>query len=152
MQNNKEKIFIIADKKNENIMRNLELYIQTHTKVFVETYLSQNSFSSDMINFYNKNIANKKDSRLIVVDDYGIFPFMILGKLQFSIVAVLENEYNAKLTKEHNNSNVVILPSMILGNDLLYSILDNFLGSKFDGGRHKGRIEMLDVMLEKEVN
>lgn len=150
MQINQEKIFIISERNNEEIMLNLASYINVHTQACVQTHLSKNDFSLELINIYKKNILNKKNAILVVIDDYGIFPFMILGKLKFSIVAVLENEYNAKLTKEHNNSNVVILPSLILGHDLLYSIMNHFLVSKFDGGRHQGRIEMLDAILNKE--
>lgn len=150
MSKNVTNIYMIAEKHNNSLMLDLASYINTHIYGCAETSLSINDFGSDMIDLYKRNILNKKNAILVVIDNYGIFPFMILGKLKFSIVAVLENEYSSKLTKEHNNSNVLILPSMILGNDLLYSIIDNFFVSKFNGGRHQGRIEMLDALLNKE--
>ena len=49
----------------------------------------------------------------------------------------------AKLMKEHNNANVLVLPGRFMDVHEALKCIDNFLFSKFEGGRHLKRIEKL---------
>ncbi len=46
----------------------------------------------------------------------------------------------AHLTRQHNNSNVLVLPSRFVDNDTAVAILDEWLSTKFEGGRHERRV------------
>jgi ribose 5-phosphate isomerase B len=50
----------------------------------------------------------------------------------------------AKLAKEHNNANVIAIGERQISKDLAIKIIDAWLDSKFKGGRHERRIQMLD--------
>jgi ribose 5-phosphate isomerase B len=50
----------------------------------------------------------------------------------------------AKLAKEHNNANVIAIGERQISKDLAIKIIDAWLDSKFEGGRHERRIQMLD--------
>ena len=52
--------------------------------------------------------------------------------------------YTARLTREHNNANVLALGSMVVGEGLALELIDAFLNAKFEGGRHQRRLDMLD--------
>ncbi|WP_448535923.1 ribose 5-phosphate isomerase B [Pseudothermotoga sp.] len=54
----------------------------------------------------------------------------------------------AKLARTHNDANVLVLPGRFLGVELAQWIVDAFLSSKFEGGRHCRRIEKIERMME----
>jgi ribose 5-phosphate isomerase B len=49
----------------------------------------------------------------------------------------------AKLAKQHNNANILVLGARILSNQDAIDILEKFLSSSFDGGRHSARVDKL---------
>ncbi|WP_041077894.1 ribose 5-phosphate isomerase B [Thermotoga caldifontis] len=54
----------------------------------------------------------------------------------------------AKLARAHNDANVLVLPGRFLGAELAQWIVDAFLSTKFEGGRHSNRIEKIERMME----
>lgn len=46
----------------------------------------------------------------------------------------------ARLTRQHNNANVLALGERIIGLELAYDIVQTFLNTQFEGGRHENRI------------
>jgi ribose 5-phosphate isomerase B len=50
----------------------------------------------------------------------------------------------ARLTKQHNNANVLALGGRTTPTELAMEIVDTWLDSEFEGGRHEKRVEMLD--------
>ncbi|MGB2538867.1 MULTISPECIES: ribose 5-phosphate isomerase B [Hafnia] len=59
---------------------------------------------------------------------------------------VCSEPYSAKLSREHNNTNVLSFGSRVVGSELAKMIIDNWLDAKFEGGRHSVRIEMISAM------
>jgi len=57
--------------------------------------------------------------------------------------------YSAKLSREHNNSNVLAMGSRVVGPELAKMILNIWLDSTFEGGRHQTRIEMIKNLEQK---
>ena len=51
----------------------------------------------------------------------------------------------AKLAKEHNNANAIAIGERQISEDLAIKIVDAWLNSEFEGGRHERRIQMLDT-------
>lgn len=58
--------------------------------------------------------------------------------------ALCTNEYMARLSRLHNNANILCLGQRVIGEDLAKSILDVFLDTPFEGGRHQRRIDLFD--------
>ncbi len=54
------------------------------------------------------------------------------------------NSLMAKLTRQHNNANILCLGARIIGLDLAFDCVKSFLDTPFEGGRHLRRIEKLD--------
>ena len=50
----------------------------------------------------------------------------------------------AHLTKQHNNANILALGGRTTGEELAMEIVDEWLDTQYEGGRHKRRVEMLD--------
>lgn len=58
--------------------------------------------------------------------------------------ALCTNTTMAKLTREHNDANVLCLGARLTGDVLAAEIVKEFLETNFEGGRHQNRIEKLD--------
>lgn len=51
----------------------------------------------------------------------------------------------AHLIRQHNDANVLVMPGRFVDNDTAEKILDEFLNTTFEGGRHQRRIEKIDI-------
>ena len=58
--------------------------------------------------------------------------------------ALCSDPLSASLTRQHNNANVLNLGARIIGDELAKNIVDNFLNSEFEAGRHQKRIDKLE--------
>lgn len=65
---------------------------------------------------------------------------MSANKHQGVRAAICWNEELAALARQHNNANVLCLPSRYISTDLAENILDRFLHTSFEGGRHERRV------------
>ena len=54
--------------------------------------------------------------------------------------------FSARLTKQHNNSNVLCLGERITGVGLAMDIVDEWLNASFEGGRHQKRVDMINKL------
>lgn len=57
--------------------------------------------------------------------------------------AICWNEELASLARQHNNANIVCIPARFVSPDLAEKILDRFLKSSFEGGRHERRVSKI---------
>jgi ribose 5-phosphate isomerase B len=60
--------------------------------------------------------------------------------------ALCANEYMARMTRLHNNANVLCLGERWIGPGLAESVLETFLKTQFEGGRHQRRIDLFDTL------
>jgi len=53
--------------------------------------------------------------------------------------------YSARLSRQHNDSNVLCMGARVVGPELARMILDEWLAAKFEGGRHATRVDMINA-------
>lgn len=63
---------------------------------------------------------------------------------------VCSDPYSAKLSREHNNTNIIAFGARVVGPELAKMIVDEWLGATFQGGRHQRRIDMLAEIEETQ--
>ena len=68
---------------------------------------------------------------------------MTLNKHQAIRAGLCWNTEVAALIRQHNNANVVVLPARFITNDEAIAIVNTFLSSDFEGGRHERRVEKI---------
>ncbi len=51
----------------------------------------------------------------------------------------------AELIRQHNNANILVLPARFISNDEALAIVDKYLSTQFEGGRHERRIAKIDL-------
>lgn len=73
----------------------------------------------------------------------GIGISLAANKVPGVIAAVCSEPYSAKLTKQHNNANIIAFGARVVGVELAKMILDEFFAAEFEGGRHQRRVDMI---------
>ena len=58
--------------------------------------------------------------------------------------ALCYDEYTAKMSRKHNNSNVLILGEKVIDEGLALRIVDIWINTEFDGGRHQRRLDIIE--------
>ena len=54
--------------------------------------------------------------------------------------ALCSDVYSAKMTKQHNDANIICMGGRVIGRELAFMIVDAWLETEFEGGRHSNRI------------
>lgn len=65
--------------------------------------------------------------------------------------ACCSDSFSARLTRMHNDANVLCLGARVVGTGLAAELADLFLSTPFEGGRHTARVEMLNALDEKKT-
>ena len=79
----------------------------------------------------------------------GIGMSIAANKIKGIRAAVCSDWYSAKYTRLHNNANVLCLGGRVLGAGLALELVDVFLETEFEGGRHSDRIDKITKLEEK---
>lgn len=83
------------------------------------------------------------DSYGILVCGTGIGMSMCANKHRGIRAALCSDTYSAKMTRAHNDANVICLGARVIGSCLATEIVDAFLRTEFEGGRHAIRVGMM---------
>ncbi|HEX3426512.1 MAG TPA: ribose-5-phosphate isomerase [Acidimicrobiales bacterium] len=77
----------------------------------------------------------------IVIGGSGQGEQIAANKVHGVRAALCHDEFTARLSRQHNNANVLALGARVLGTELALVIVDEWLATDFQGGRHVARIE-----------
>lgn len=91
------------------------------------------------------NLIQENKAELgILVCGTGIGMSISANKFKGIRAGLCTNSLMAKLTRQHNNANVLCLGARIIGQDLAFDCVKTFLETSFEGGRHQRRIDKLE--------
>ncbi len=111
------------------------------------------SESSTHYPLFAKNVAlavqKREADRGILVCGTGIGMSITANKFKGVRAALCLNEYMARMSRLHNDANVLCLGDRILGEDLALTIVDVWLNTPFEGGRHAKRVELIGEIERK---
>lgn len=92
-----------------------------------------------------KAVASNEAEKGIVICTTGIGISISANKIKGVRAALCADTLSAKLTREHNNANVLALGAGIVGTNLALEIVDTFLNTEFSNGeRHMRRVGMIE--------
>ena len=96
-----------------------------------------------------KSVQGNIDSSFgILVCGTGIGMSMCANKYKGIRAALCSDTYSARMTRQHNDANVLCLGARVIGACLAEDILDAFLGASYEGGRHAIRVSMMSEIEE----
>ena len=79
----------------------------------------------------------------ILVCGTGIGMSMCANKCKGIRAAVCGDHFSAEFTRKHNNANVLCLGARVIGAGVAMQLVDIFLTTEYEGGRHEKRVEMM---------
>ena len=88
-------------------------------------------------------VAAGECERGIVICGTGIGISISANKVRGIRAALCGDCYSAEMTRRHNDANILALGARVLGPGLALKIVDTFLSTEFEGGRHARRIAMI---------
>ncbi len=124
----------------------------------IKSYLKEKGFavkdygthSTERVDYpdYGKAVAeavvSEECEKGLVFCGTGIGISISANKVSSIRAVVCSEPYSAKLSRLHNNTNVLALGARVVGIELAKMIIDIWLETPFEGGRHQKRVEMID--------
>ena len=90
-------------------------------------------------------VASGAVERAVLVCGAGIGMSMVGNKVRSVRAALCGDLYSARMARAHNDANVLVLGARVIGEGLAEEILDLFLDTPFEGGRHARRVEKIET-------
>ena len=94
-------------------------------------------------------IAARKLDKGVLICGTGIGISLAANKVPGIRAAVCSEPYSAKMAALHNNAQIIAFGARVVGSEMAKMIVDTFLSTEYEGGRHQNR---LDIITEIEEN
>jgi len=107
------------------------------------------TFSTDSVDYPDygvkaaEGVAQGKYEKGIVICGTGIGISIAANKVHGIRAALCTNSYMARMSREHNDSNILALGGRVVGDELALDIVETWLNTEFVGGRHKIRVDKI---------
>ena len=98
-----------------------------------------------------EDVSRERADMGILVCGSGIGMAIAANKVPGIRAANVSSEYEAQMSREHNNANVLALGARILKEDTAFRIVDKWLSTQFAGGRHERRVEKITAIEKDEA-
>jgi ribose 5-phosphate isomerase B len=92
-------------------------------------------------------VASGECERGIVLGGSGNGEAMVANKVHGVRCGLVWNEESAKLTRQHNDANVLSIGERMMPKELALKLVDIFLETPFEGGRHIARVEKIESVI-----
>ena len=139
----KEKIAIGSDHAGFELKEKLKIFLSSIGYDVVD--FGTNSIDSVDYPLIAKSlatsVANKNPNKGILVCGTGIGMSIAANKIKGIIAALANDIQTAKLSRLHNNSNILTLGGRIIDHELAKEIVQTWLTTEFEGGRHQRRVK-----------
>ncbi len=86
----------------------------------------------------------------IAICGTGVGISLAAGKVKGIRACVCSEQYTAKLSRMHNDSNVLAFGARVIGIEMAKMITDTWLEAEFEGGRHQRRVDMIMEIEKKQ--
>ncbi|MBQ1240435.1 MAG: ribose 5-phosphate isomerase B, partial [Lachnospiraceae bacterium] len=90
-------------------------------------------------------VAGEADCGVLICGT-GVGISIAANKVKGVRACVCSEPYTAKLSKMHNNSNIIAFGARVVGSEMAKMIVDTWLETEYEGGRHQRRVDLLDAI------
>ena len=97
-----------------------------------------------------KMVASGEADGGILICGTGVGISLSANKVRGIRCCVCSEPYSARLSKQHNNTNMIAFGARVVGIELAKMIVDAWLEAEFEGGRHQRRIDMIREIKETQ--
>ena len=116
------------------------------------------NFGTDTYESCNYPEYGEKVGRAVAAGDVDLGILIRCTEVGISLAAnkvkgvravVCSEPYSAKLSRQHNNTNILAFGARVIGIELAKMIIDEWLSAEFEGGRHQTRVDMITAIENK---
>ena len=91
-------------------------------------------------------VASGEAEAGVLICGTGVGISIAANKVKGVRACVCSEPYTAKLSKMHNNSNIIAFGARVVGSEMAKMIVDTWLETEYEGGRHQRRVDMHDAI------
>lgn len=142
------KIAMASDHGGLDLKKRVKQYLEEcgHQVVDFGTYTADSCDYPDFARPCAEAVANGSCERGIVVCTTGIGVSIVANKVKGVRCALCTNSDMATMTRRHNNANVLAMGQRYVDFDTAKQIVNAFLSTPFDGGRHQRRVDKIETL------
>ena len=140
-----KKIYISSDHAGYNLKENIKRKFKKKY-IFLDLGTNSSKVSVNYPDFAHrlcKKVSNDSKNIGILVCGSGMGMSMAANKHKKIRAAVCYSVKNTKLSRLHNNANIITLGSRLTKKDTAFKCIEAFINTKFEGGRHKKRVKKI---------
>ncbi|GMT49600.1 MAG: ribose 5-phosphate isomerase B [bacterium] len=97
----------------------------------------------DFISLVAKAVADQEVDKGIVICGSGLGASIVANKIKGVRAALCDSEYLARFSRLHNDANVLALGERVIGTEIAMSIVNIWLSTEFEGGKHQRRLDKI---------
>lgn len=146
-----EKIAIASDHAGREVKDDLIEFLKGLGYEVID--MGVNSDSSVDYPDYGSPVAGKvsdgKIERAVLLCGTGIGMSILANKYRGVRAALVSDVYSARMAKEHNDANILVIGGRVVGKGLARELVKEWLEAKFIGGRHQRRLDKIRDIEEK---
>lgn len=141
------KIAIGADHAGFDLKQTVIAYLNSKNVEVIDkgTYSEERADYPDYGHAVAHDVLQKEADAGILMCGSGNGIAMSANKHKGIRAALCWSEEITILARQHNDANILVLPARYISREEAFRCVDAFLREKFEGGRHQGRVEKIDV-------
>ncbi len=147
MEAKTNKIAIACDHAGFQLKEQVKMYLN-NMGYEVEDFGTNSEASVDYPDFVHplaNFIEQNQQLKGILICGSGIGVSISANRHKLVRAALCWNEEVAKLSRMHNNANVICLPARFISKGAAEKMIDTFLNTSFEGGRHENRVGKIEI-------
>ena len=137
------KLFIASDHAGFDLKEKLIEQMPKDTFEDLGTDSKKSVDYTDFANELSRKISTDKKRRGVLICGTGVGMSLAANKFNNIRAGLAFNSEVAKLIREHNDANILVLPGKYMDIHEAKKCVDNFLSSSFEGGRHARRVNKI---------
>ena len=109
------------------------------------------TYSEEAVDYtdFGKKVARKVSDgtfgRGILICGTGLGMSMVANRFRGVRAALANDLFSAIMSRRHNDSNIMAMGGRLIGDTLAFQLVDTWLETPFEGGRHQRRLEKMDI-------
>lgn len=142
---------------NDHVGYEMKQEIIDHLKERGYEVVDYGAYSSDRCNYpvYGEKVAkaivNGEVDLGVLICGTGVGISLAANKVKGIRACVCSEPYTAKLSRMHNNAQIIAFGARVIGPELAMMIVDEFLNAEFQGGRHAERVGLITEIEDREL-
>ncbi len=146
-------IIIGSDHGGYKLKKEIKKYLEEKEIKYKDlgTYEEESVDYPDIASKVSQEVQKNKENQGILICRSGIGMSIVANKFKGIRCALCHNEYTAKYSRLHNNSNILAMGADDVDINEAIRILRMWLATNFEGGRHEERIKLIEEIEDKNM-